>query len=242
MVKVYVYKSTGRIFTISDSVIDNDEIMEAPTLPPLDGFYKWDSTISDWVAISEAEIYAGVDREPTTTKNGFVMWADEFGSEFKNSMMNLHEPSETINSLYNFNLQDGSDFLINGKSITKKDRQIAIANGEESHNSDEWEVIPDLSLTSQSFYISKYEIAIEIMIWVSKNKSLIELGLFLGEELKPLDILTIEFDKNNDGKSIAWSNDYSLLPDTKVSIRWRNTEKINNTCYCSRRKLLIQEV
>lgn len=241
--KIYVYKSDGRFFTISENPIAREDIMEVPTLPP-NGFHWWDASISQWTELTEAEINAGASYQTSTTKNAFVLFEDAVGDSFKDSGIFVDEIHQIVNYPYSLNLTSEKDFYLNGRSITKKDRQIAIANSEENYNLAEWAIVPNLSLTSKNAYPAKYEIAIELLAWVSRNKSPVEFGLFINDEPQPQDTINIPFDLNNEPKPLSLSNDYELPPNTQVSVRWRSGDvvKLRNICYCSRRKLLIQEL
>ncbi|MDJ0596387.1 MAG: hypothetical protein QNJ72_41500 [Pleurocapsa sp. MO_226.B13] len=248
--KIYAYKDTGYFATIAEIAIANSNFLEVPSLPP-HGNHRWDG--SKWIALTDLEIEAtaeepaegeipqetgGVELPDSVEDNSLVVWNKE-GSEVSlaDSNLTVSASESRLNSPYSLNVVQG-DYLIDGVSITAKERQIAIATEEQEYDQTSWQQIPGLKLISRNLAQSSYTIAIELLVKVDKNERDFEFALFINGEQQEQDTLDLHFAKKNDDKSLTWSNDYELDPESVVSLSWRSS---GNSCKATagRRKLTL---
>lgn len=248
---IYVDSKTSRFALISDRPLSDDSLNLVESLPP-DAQHRWDG--QRWIALTEEEIQEGaepvspeenlgqtIERSMTTAINSFALWGDSYGGSLTDSMLVLNRNQYILNSRYDLNLE-GKDISIDGKSITKKIKQKAIANSRVSYSSSSWADIPGMVIKTENTSPTKFKFSAELFLQVSKNYRELEVGLFINGSQQTIDTLSVSFGRSRDDKSVSWSNDdYYWQPNTEVKLRWRRTGS-SVTCYCERRKLLLEEI
>lgn len=249
---IYAYADTGYFAKISDRALTNSSLIAVPVLPP-DKNHRWDGQA--WVALTNTEIETIIseaeEEEPkpafesldivtptSTINNSLVFWGNERGDRLINSEIKLQ--SATLQFPYNLNLID-KNYLINGKRINpEKDRQKIIRIDQKNYSENNWQLIPDMQLISANLEPAFYKIEIEILAKVSKNNRDFEFALFVNGNQQENNLLHIDFNKANDDKSLSWSDELELEPNSIVALFWRRVGS-NVNCTVGRRKLAIAQ-
>ena len=186
---IYAHADTGYLARISDRALDDPSLIEADTMPPSIN-YKWSG--QGWTALSSAEI-AAIEADIEPPAEGENEPEIEGGID--------PEIVETINQI-----------------IAPKDRQIAIEIEEATYEEISWQQIPEMKLISSNSTSSWYTIAIEILAKVSKDNCDFEFALFINGQQQLNDSLHRDFSKADDDKTLCWSNDFELEPNSIVSL------------------------
>ena len=252
---IYAHAETGYFARISDRALDAPNLIQVPSLPP-DASHKWDGQA--WIVLTPDEIEeimeeaAEEDSEPqqeieivdieastATIPNSVVFWGNETGDRLINSQIFLQE--NTLQIPYNLNLKN-QKYLINGININPlKDNQKVIRTNQKNYSKTNWQLIPDLALTSRNLESSLYRIEIELLLKTSKNNRDFEVALFINHQQNFDNSLNIDFNRGNDDKPISWSDELTLVPLSLIEVYWRRRGS-SVTCYVERRKLLIEEI
>ena len=208
---IYASAETGYFAKISDRALDAPSLVEVDSIPPNIN-YKWNG--SSWTALTNAEIEALVaDVEPPAP--------GENPSEIEGGIE--PETIETINQI-----------------IAPRDRQIAIEIKEETSDKTSWQQIPQMRLISKNLIKSWYTISVELLTKVSKNNRDFEFALFINGQQQLNDSLHIDFNRANNDKTLSWSNDFELEPNSIISLFWRRVGS-SVKCTVGRRKLKISQ-
>lgn len=245
---IYAYAETGYFARISDRILADPNLIQVDSMPP-NVDYKWDGT--NWVNLTVTEIEeknqvteplpeietVQLQTNTTTLPNSLVLWGSSTGDRLINSGVVLQE--KTLQVPYDLNLIN-QKYLVNGIDINDKDRQKIIKVTQENYSGDDWQLIPDMRLTSLNLEPSLYKIEIELLLKVSKSNSELEVGLFINDNQLIENSLHLDFSQANDDKLVAWGDEILLTPYSLIEVYWRNSGR-KNTCYVERRKLLISE-
>ena len=207
---IYAYADTGYFAKISDRVLEDSNLIEADSMPPSID-YKWNGT--DWTALSNAEM-AEIEKDVEPPAQGE---SEPVTNEI------LPETIEAIETL-----------------VAEKDKQKVIETTEHFSEEDTWQQIPDLKLISRNLVVSSYKIEIEILVKVSKNNRDFEFCLFVNGKQQEDNLLHIDFNRANDDKSLSWSDELELEPNSIVALFWRRVGS-NVNCTVGRRKLAIAQ-
>ena len=247
---IYADSNTGYFARISDRILADPNLIQVDSMPP-NVDYKWDGT--NWINLTVTEIEeknqtaeplpeietADIETNTTTIPNSVVFWGSNTGDRLINSGIKLQ--SATLQFPYNLNLID-KNYLINGKRINpEKERQKIIRIDRKNYSSNSWQLMPDMRLISANLEPALYRIEIELLVKVSRNNRDFEFALFVNNQQSYDNSLNIDFNRGNSDKTLNWSDEIFLEPNSIIEVYWRRSGS-SVTCYCDRRKLLIFEI